>query len=101
MKRTGIAAALIAAMLATPAMACTDWKAVAAFDAVIATRDAAMVARNEAGTRGMVFHNPPTEGELAIAKGTEVVRKLSDAHFADTVNDREAALADKCQEDAR
>ena len=28
-------AALIAAIAATPAMACTDWKAVAAFDAII------------------------------------------------------------------
>jgi hypothetical protein len=34
-------AALFAAMLATPAMACTDWKAVAAFDAVIAANNAA------------------------------------------------------------
>jgi len=30
-----IPAALIAAMLATPAVACTDWKAVAAFDATL------------------------------------------------------------------
>jgi hypothetical protein len=85
-------AALFAAMLATPAVACTDWRAVAAFDAVIA----AMVAGNEAATRGIVFHKPPTEGW----KGMEAVRKLSDA-YADTVNDRDAALADQCQENAR
>jgi hypothetical protein len=29
-----IPAALFAAMIATPAMPCTDWKAVAAFDAI-------------------------------------------------------------------
>jgi hypothetical protein len=28
-------------MLATPAMACTDWKAIAAFDAIIAANNAA------------------------------------------------------------
>jgi hypothetical protein len=38
-----IPAALFAAMIATPAIACTDWKAVAAFDAVIASNDGRLI----------------------------------------------------------
>ena len=96
-----IPVSLIVAMLASPAVACTDWKAIAAFDAVIAARDAAWLAANDAVTKGMVFHNPPTDPELAIFKRTEAARKMDDAHYADTINDKAAAIADKCQEDAR
>jgi hypothetical protein len=74
MKRLLTLAALLAAMLATPAMACTDWKAVAAFDAVIAAHAA-------------------ETGKSEEWKETATATLLKELEA-----DKAAALADKCHE---
>jgi hypothetical protein len=68
MKRTWIiAAALFAAMLATPAMACTDWKAVAAFDAVIATNDVTVAKDDQSSVEGLnLLHRQPNPSEVLL-----------------------------------
>jgi hypothetical protein len=61
-------------MLATSAMACTDWKAVAAFDIAARTYDG-------------------VEASVKKAMADKLYKELED--------DRIAAIADKCQENAR
>jgi hypothetical protein len=94
MKRTRIiAAALIEVIAATPAMACTDWNAVAAFDVAIASYDRIIVEHETAiqGRGGKLWlKNPDTD-----------LPPTTIGHQGDTINDKKAALADKCQEDAR
>jgi hypothetical protein len=97
MKTKLILAALIAAMLATLAMACTDWKAIAALDAAIASYD-----------RIIVEHETTLQTAIQLRGGklwlkdpdTDLPHTVID-HEGDTMNDKKAALADKCQEDAR
>jgi hypothetical protein len=77
MKTKLIPATLIAAMLVTPAMACADWKAVAAFDAVIAAH-------------------------VAETGHTEQGKEAATAELLQEVKaDKARAIADSCQEYAR
>jgi hypothetical protein len=91
-------AALIAAMLATPAMACTDWKAVAAFDAVIAANNAVTRVEEDIkfidsmGTAKIDDINQNTLNEH---------RELDDRSRAAVQEHLTAALADTCQENTR
>jgi hypothetical protein len=86
MKTKMMSAALVAAMVTTPAMACTDWGAIAAFDAILVANDQKSV-------------------EFGCAKGDHPANcaalVLSNPRIIDVTKDRQAALADKCQEDAR
>jgi hypothetical protein len=86
MKTALILAAILAA---TPAMACTDWRAIAAFDAVIVANDQKVMDLVCAG------------GKLADATSCGNAAASSNPHMLDTINDRIHALADKCQENAR
>ena len=76
MKTKLMLAMLFAVMLATSAMACTDWKAVAAFDAIIAAHT--------------------YDGVEASVK-----KAMADKLYKELEYDRIAAIADKCQENAR
>jgi hypothetical protein len=95
---------LFAACLAGPAKACTDWKAVAAFDAIIAANDRSNVAYE------MTLKNDPM-----CAPFWKLDRVISDkpsfaegmctgaaaqagAHAADVESDRYSALHDTCEE---
>jgi hypothetical protein len=78
---------LIAALYlcSTPAAACTDWKAIAAFDAII-------VANHQ-----KVIDLVCADGKLANAESCGTALTSSNQYMLDTINDRIHALADKCQ----
>ena len=84
-----IPATLIATIAATPATACTDWKAIAAFDAIIVANDQKVIDLACAG------------GKLADAASCGNAAASSNPHMLNAINDRIHALADKCQENAR
>jgi predicted pyridoxine 5'-phosphate oxidase superfamily flavin-nucleotide-binding protein len=97
-----IAAVILAAMTATPAMACTDWKAVAAFDAVIAANDLTIAKEDQSNTQGIDLRNRnpnPVEKQMINRKAGDDVATWH--HCAEVRGDRAAALADTCQENAR
>ena len=73
-------------MMATPAAACTDWKAVAAFDAILVAND------QKATELGCV-------GGDHQANCTTLV--LSNPRITEVMKDRQNALADTCQENAK
>jgi hypothetical protein len=91
--RTGVA---IAALLITaPAMACTDWKAVAAFDAIIAADDR----ENFQNSEVLVSKcgNSTSQECVTTAKMEYEAQQIMSAHMADVSNDRESALKDQCK----
>jgi hypothetical protein len=89
MKTKLIPAALIAAMIVTPAMACPDWKAVAPFDAILVASD--QNAENESCSGG----------KYESSSGCMRAGLSFEKHMSDVVEDRKSAIADKCQENAR
>ena len=105
MKTKLIPAALIAAMLGTPAMACTDWRAVAAFDATLyAQAVAEEIHDKECRNSWEAWWNSWTNAGSV----REVTRCGTMSDFEKTLqrkyaanNDREHALADKCQEETK
>ena len=97
MKTKLMLAAIFAAMLATPAMACTDWKAIAAFDAVIAANNAATRVEDTKFIDSVGASKISDISQKAINKHMELdarSRAAVQEHLA-------AALADQCQENAR
>ena len=92
-----IPAVILVAWLATPAMACTDWKAIAAFDAVIAA--------NNAATRVEDIKFIDSMGASKIADRNQKTlnenRELDARSRAAVQEHLAAALADTCQENAR
>jgi hypothetical protein len=99
MKSALIPVAIVAAMISMPAMACTDWKAVAALDAIIVASDQKAVEDVERATeKTLLAANKPSAAQTEAA-----VRVIGqkDLDVEQVENDRKAALADKCQENAR
>jgi hypothetical protein len=117
-----ISAALIAAMFATPATpaeACTDWAAIAAFDALVLQYDSIALAEEREPEAAKLIeadcdriregaYGPKAEKDPA--KLERMKTSLSRCHGAETAyeealdnlrDDRTAALADTCQENAR
>jgi hypothetical protein len=94
-----IPAALIAAVLATPAMACTDWGAVAAFDAVITAH-----AQRDVEDMDRGFEKILNAGNKLSAEQVNISTQMY-AHRnkvdMEVETDRDNALADKCQDDAQ
>jgi hypothetical protein len=101
-----IPVAFIAGMIATPTMACTNWNAIATFDAIIAAKDkddmaqcnATRVALNGGST---VFHPDFFEKERKKIQECNDGVILANQHYAEMIRQRDDALADNCQESAR
>ena len=103
--------AVVTAVQVVPAMACTDWSAVAAFDAVIASNDGRLIKEeNEYRAPPSSCHDLITRG----ARGALTEKENSDVttrcfkfaraaaqHVQDVIDDRAGAIADKCREDAQ
>src|ERR1700730_10177982 len=85
MKRTGIAAALFTAMLATPAMACIDWKAIVELDAISSAE-----IRSEIETAKAKGHKPHA-----------TLLREDSFHKQDVITDKAPPLAAKSRETAR
>jgi hypothetical protein len=88
--RTCVAIAVVGLMISAPAMACTDWKAVAAFDAAIV---------NQARNRVVDERNPKIRASnpdygLAWEK-VEPPEEYNDT-MTQLRTDRKSALADTC-----
>jgi hypothetical protein len=84
-----IPAALFAAMITPPAMACTDWQAIAAFDAIIVAND--RTDKNEACPGG--------KHENSFICGS--AGQSLEYHMSNVVEDRKSTLVDKCRENVR
>jgi predicted RNA polymerase sigma factor len=94
-----IPAAIVAAMLTTPAMACTDWKAIAALDAVIvASAQWDVEEMNRTSEKALNAGNKPSVEQAQTALRVYGQKGLDDEQVE---TDRKAALADKCQENAQ
>ena len=91
--RTGVAIAAL--MIAAPAMACTDWKAVAAFDAIIAADDRENFQNSEALVSKC--GNSTSQECVTTAKMDYEAQQIMSGHMADVANDRESALKDQCK----
>jgi hypothetical protein len=87
------AIALSAILATTPAMACTDWKAIAAFDAIIESGDVTM--RAEMMKDANLAHSD--SDRKLVAEMQDILTK----HAADLISDKAAALHDTCQENTR
>jgi hypothetical protein len=96
MKNLKTAVALAALVIVgRPAMACTDWKAVAAFDAIIAADDRENFQNSEAFASkcgDSTSQDCVTAGKMAYGE-----QQIMSAHMADVRNDRESALKDECK----
>jgi len=93
--------ALVAALAATPAAACTDWKAIAAFDAIVWAefqRDSDYAAECNNSWKAWWSRNIQYSGDVCEST-TDITNRLKRLGLIEA--DREAALADKCQENAR
>jgi hypothetical protein len=82
-------AILTTALATTPDMACPDWKATAAFDAMLVASD--QNAENESCPGGK--YESSSRWRRAGAS--------FENHMSDVVEDRKSAIAGKCQENAR
>jgi hypothetical protein len=86
-------------LAATPAIACTDWKAVAAFDAIIVAN-----AQRDVEDMNRDFEKVLQAGNKLSAEQVNTSTQMygqRNKHDMEVETDRAAALADKCQEDAR
>jgi hypothetical protein len=108
------AAAIAALMIATPAMACTDWKAVAAFDALILEGDKIAVKEERSPEAAPLIEANCRQAQKLLdyainGKDQSLMdqraKQLANCHGAEAryANDlvalsldRDAALADKC-----
>lgn len=103
----------LVACLASPAQACTDWKAVAAFDAIIAANDKIAVADEDSRQNDPMcvqFRNGKIEfgDPVKWPKGSPAYRTAeaicsgatsqAGTNAADVVGHRDAALADACEQ---
>ena len=89
------ATAIAALLIVTPARACTDWKAVAAFDAIIAADDR----ENFRNAEALVSKcgNSASQECVTTAKMDYEAQQIMSGHMADVANDRESALKDQCK----
>jgi hypothetical protein len=90
-----LAFAMAAIEQAVPASACTDWKAVAAFDAIIAADDRENFQNSEALVSKC--GNSTSKECDTIAKMDYGAQQIMANHMADISNDRESALKDQCK----
>jgi hypothetical protein len=90
-----ITTAIAALLIVTPARACTDWKEVAALDAIIAADDRENF-RNAEALTSKCGSSTPKECDT-IAKMDYEAQQIMSAHMADVSNDRESALKDQCK----
>jgi hypothetical protein len=88
-----ITTAIAALLIVTPARACTDWKEVAALDAIIAADDREN-SRNAEALTSKCGSSTPKECD---AKMDYEAQQIMSAHMADVSNDRESALKDQCK----
>ena len=91
--RTGVAIAALT--ITAPARACTDWKEVAALDAIIAADDR----ENFQNSEVLVSKcgNSTSQECVTTAKMEYEAQQIMSAHMADVSNDRESALKDQCK----
>jgi hypothetical protein len=85
------ALALTAALAATPAYACTDWQAVAAFDSDY-------VAASNSSFKAWWSRNIHYSGAVCES-AANLINRLKRLGLIEA--DRQAAIADKCQENAQ
>jgi hypothetical protein len=78
-----IPAVLFAAIAATPAMACTDWKAIAAFDAIIESGGATMRAEML-----KLANDARSDGDRKVVPE---IRDILTKHAVDLLSDKKAA----------
>jgi hypothetical protein len=74
-------------MTTTPAMACTDWKAVAAFDAILNAND----------TRELTTSSNSKIEEDMREKALQITAHIASRHMGEVEQHRDSALRDNCR----